>query len=109
MVRELGLLFEEREIPYDHKEHRIFCFPHIVNIVVQHILSKFSKSVAPENDDAFDLDDDPRNRNSRHPKTFEEACARDPLSRVRKIVVAIRASGRRRDEYHDWIKAGNKK
>jgi len=109
MVRELGLLFEKREISYDGNEHRIFCFPHLVNIVVQHILSKFSKSAPPEDaDDAVDMDDDLPNRNpfSRGPKTFEEACARDPLNKARKIIVSIRASGRRRDEYHEWVKAG---
>lgn len=113
MMRELGLLFEKREISYDGKEHRIFCFPHIINIVVQHILSKVSKpDAAPEdNDDAVDLDDDlPNRRNngppSRDPKSFEEACARDPLNKARKIIVAIRASGRRRDEYNEWIRTG---
>lgn len=112
MMRELGSLFEAREIPFEYKQNRIFCFPHIINIVVQHIIAKFSKSVAPDDfGDESDLDDlDHSDRDTypqgRPPKTFEEACARDPLKRVRKIVVAIRASGQRRDEYFQWIKTG---
>lgn len=112
MMRELGLLLEKREISYDGKEHRIFCFPHIINIVVQHILSKISKPDAtPEdNDDAVDFDDDLPNRNPgpHHddPKSFQEACVRDPLNKARKIIVAIRVSGRRKDEYREWIRAG---
>lgn len=109
MVRELGLLLEEREIPYNPTEHRIFCFPHLINIVVQHILSNFSKSVAPEDepeldDAAFDLDD--HGTFPHHPKTFEEARACDPLGRARKIILAIQASGQRRDKYQEWIKTG---
>jgi len=99
MMRELGLLLEKREIPYDGKEHRIFCFPHIINIVVQHILSKFSKSATAldDADNAVDLADlsNPNLNGPGVPKTFEEACACDPVNKARKIIVAIRASGRR--------------
>jgi hypothetical protein len=106
MMNELGKLFKEREIPYDPKENRIPCFPHIINIVAQHIITKFSTSDAPDADDRFELDD-PSNFNPQGPPTsFEEARARDPLSRARKIIVAIRASGQRRDEYFDWISRG---
>ena len=61
---------------------------------------------APDADDAFveqppnpDLNRDP-------PKTFEDVCASDPLVQIRKIIVAIRASGQRRDEFKEWIKLG---
>jgi hypothetical protein len=107
MMRELAVLFKEREIPFYAKERRIPCFPHIINIVAQHIISKFSKGDAPpDSDDLFELDDDSSFLNPRPPETFGEACARDPLSRVRKIVVSIRASGQRRDAYFDWINKG---
>lgn len=111
MMREMALLFEQREISYDGNEHRIFCFPHIINIVVQHILTKFSKSATAleDADDVVDLHIDLPNQNpSSHPKTFQEACTRDPLNKARKIIVAIRASGRRRDDYNEWIKTGMK-
>lgn len=106
MMNELELLFKEREILFDAKENRIPCFPHIINIVAQHIISKFSESVAPDADDLFEFDEPSHPLDHGPPKTFEEAWARDPLSRVRKIVVAIRASGQRRDAYFDWISKG---
>ena len=106
MMRELESLFEECELPFDAKENHIPCFPHIINIVAQHIISKFSQSVATESDDHFELDDPPHPNFQEPPKSFQEACARDPLSRVQKIVVAIRASGQRCDAYFDWIRKG---
>ena len=100
-------LFKEREIPFDAKNNRINCFPHIVNIVAQHVIKKVSTSVAADADDAF-VFEQPRypDLNCNPPKTFKEACASDPLARIRKIIVAIRASGQRRDEFKEWIKLG---
>jgi hypothetical protein len=107
MMRKMVPLFQEREIPFDAKNNRIICFPHVINIVVQHVLKKVSKSVAEDADDAFvfkQRDSDDLGRVP--PKTFKEACANDPLSLIRKIIVAIRASGQRRDEFNSWIRMG---
>jgi hypothetical protein len=106
-MRKLEPLFKEREIPFDAKNNRINCFPHIINIVVQHVIKKISRSVAADADDAF-IFEKPRNAelNRVPPASFDDACASDPLSRVRKIIVAIRASGQRRDEFNNWIKMG---
>jgi hypothetical protein len=106
MMRKLEPLFKEREIPFDAKNNRIHCFPHIINIVVQHVIKKISNSVAADADDAF-VFEQPRNPEKRDsPKTFDDACASDPLARIRKIIVAIRASGQRRDEFNNWIRMG---
>lgn len=107
MMRKMVPLFRERDIPFDAKNNRINCFPHIINIVAQHVIKKVSKSVAADADDAF-IFTQSRNPDERRapPETFEEACASDPLGRVRKIIVAIRASGQRRDEFNNWIKMG---
>lgn len=106
-MRKLEPLFKEREIAFDAKNNRIGCFPHIINIVAQHVIKKISRSVAADADDAF-VFEKPRNEgpNRVPPTTFEEACASDPLSKVRKIIVAIRASGQRRDEFNSWIQMG---
>ena len=105
-MRKMEPLFKDREIPFDAKNNRIHCFPHIINIVVQHVLKKISTSVAADADDAF-IFEKPRNPEQRNcPETFEDACASDPLARVRKIIVAIRASGQRRDEFNKWIRMG---
>ena len=107
MMRKLVPLFKEHDIPFDAKNNCINCFPHIINIIAQHVIKKVSKSVAPDADDAF-IFEQSRNPDEKRaaPETFEQACASDPLARVRKIIVAIRASGQRRDEFNNWIIMG---
>ena len=93
MLQFLEKLLLEREITsFDAKDNRIMCFSHVVNIVVQHVLSKMSSVKAPENDD----DDsegltDAANTDENHgfKQTFQNACAQDPIFHLRKIVTAI--------------------
>ena len=107
MMRKLEPLFRERDIPFDANNNRISCFPHIINIIAQHVIKKVSKSVAANADDAFIFEQSHNLDVQRTPpKTFAEACTSDPLGRVRKIIVAIRASGQRHDEFNSWIKMG---
>jgi hypothetical protein len=52
MMQELQKLFKDREInSFDAKDNKIMCFPHVINIAVQHVLSGMSKAQAPENND----------------------------------------------------------
>jgi hypothetical protein len=106
MMQDLEKLFKGREInSFDAKDNKIMCFPHVINIAVQHVLSGMSKAQAPENED-----DDPEGltgvvnadegRGIR--QSFDAACAQDPIASLRKIVVAIRSSGQRRRRYA-WI------
>jgi hypothetical protein len=111
MLEFLQKLFEEREIfSFDAKDNRIMCFPHIINIAVQHVLKKMSSVEAPEDDeDDEDLIDNSNADEGRgFGQSFEAACAQDPITRIRKIVMAIRASGQRRDALLIWIETGNK-
>lgn len=109
-MRHLELLLKEREIPFDAKNNRINCFPHIINIVAQHVIKSLSvsKKVAADSDDAFVFEPQASNEDLTRtpPKTFEEACASDPLGRIRKVIVAIRVSGQRRDDFNSWIRMG---
>jgi len=112
MLQFLEKLFLEREIlSFNAKDNRIMCFPHIINIAVQAVLSMMSSVGAPDGDDD-DPDDetDEENTDKRRGfgQTFEAACAQDPIARLRKIVVAIRSSGQRRDAFQSWIESGNK-
>lgn len=87
------------------------CFPHTINIAVQHVLNKMSSVEAPENDedDPEDLTDAANaDEGRRYGQTFEAACAQDPIARIRKIVTAIRVSGQRREALMTWIDTGNK-
>ena len=110
MLEYLEKLFEEREIfSFDAKDNRIMCFPHIINIAVQHVLKGMSSVQAPENDNVEDLLDNSNADEGRGiGQSFEAACAQDPIARLRKIVMAIRASGQRRDALVLWIETENK-
>ena len=60
MLEFLEKLFMEREIfSFDAKGNRIMCFPHTINITVQHVLKRMSSVSAPEdckgNDDSEDV------------------------------------------------------
>ena len=82
------------------------CFPHIINIVVQHAIAKLSQTAAPEDkDDDYEednaqLDDQPR------PTSHSAAYAWDPIAHCQKIVIAIRSSGQRQENFENWIKTG---
>jgi hypothetical protein len=111
MLEFLQKEMEEREITsFIAKENRIMCFPHVINITVQRVLSVMSLGKVPEGDDDIDVSSDNRDSDDggrRIGQTFEAACAADPISRLRNIVMTIRSSGQRRDAFMTWIKTGN--
>lgn len=113
MLDKLEEALDQREIPFDARQRRIICFPHTINIAVQCVLSKMRSTVTPESDDGFQSsgsDSDPVSADNRgHGQSFEAACGSDPIGRCRKIVIALRASGQRRDEFDNWVKTGNEK
>jgi hypothetical protein len=112
MLQFLEKLFLDREISsFDAKDNRIMCFPHVINIAVQHVLDMMSSVGAPENDDddsEVETYAENTDEGRRFGQTFEAACAQDPIARLRKIVVTIRSSGQRRDAFMTWIETGNK-
>ena len=111
MLEFLEKLFKEREIfSFDAKDNRIMCFPHIINIAVQHVLKKMSLVKAPENDDDFEdlIEKSNTDEGRGFGQSFKAACAQDPITRLRKIVMTIRSSGQRRDALTTWIETGNK-
>jgi len=107
MLQHLEKLLNDREITsFDAKDNRIMCFPHIINITVQHVLKKMSSVDIPENDD--DSIGEPNADVGRgFGQSFADACAQDPVARLRKIVMVIRSSGQRRDALMRWIETGN--
>ena len=108
MLQYLQKGFEEPEITsFDAKDHRIMCFPHIINIAVQVVLSCMSSTEAPDCNDnpevSYEAETDGRNND----QSFENACAGDPINRLRKIVIAIWSSGQHKDAFNAWIMTGN--
>ena len=107
-MEELASLFHACEIPFDAKERRVMCFPHIINIICQHVIAKISGSSPPElcDDDDDETDSDVNNDLPLNANTHEAAYARDTIARCRKIVVAIHSSGQHREKFESWIKTG---
>jgi hypothetical protein len=127
MLEVLKELFKDREITsFDAKDNRVICFPHTINIAVQHVLQKMSSADVPENDDDYPEDQTgvaktgvaktgmaktgvaktDENRRFRQ-QSFEDACAQDPIARLRKIIFTILSSGQRREAFAKWIETGN--
>jgi hypothetical protein len=74
------LLRVERDVAFDHCNHRIMCFPHIVNICTGHIIA------ASTQDDEFDPLQD------------------DPIKRVADFIRYIRSSYSRRESFARSVK-----
>jgi hypothetical protein len=102
-MQELGDLLEDRGITYDSTDSRIMCFPHIINICVQHVIEKSTDINLID----IDFDDTvliPQGSSDQNPQTFEKAVARDPIALSRNIVTGIQSSGKRRNCFEDVIK-----
>jgi hypothetical protein len=103
LMQALEALLAERDIEFDARDRQIRCFPHIIHICVKHVIDSFSaltfEEIAHTWVDAFP------NRADR--ERYAAAVKKDPIKMGRSIVIAIRASGLRRDDFSDTIKLGN--
>jgi len=116
MMREIEEILQAREIPFKAKDSRIMCFPHIINIIVQNVLTKMtSASVDPDSESESDVSDESDSTNEvpadqrGRTQTFESAFLADPIGRARRLVVKMRSSGQHRDDFNNWVKTGNEK
>jgi hypothetical protein len=106
MMEELGKLLRAQNIPFHSEDRQIMCFPHIINICCQHVISDFTNIELSESADDFFADLLP---DRPHLQSFEEAIKRDPVALGRNIVRALWASGQRRDTFDETICDGNSK
>ena len=93
MIQEFSLLLQQKGISYDPLDSYLHCFAHIVNLCSHRVMDKFCEI----HNDANTYDDDYN----------EDTPALNPLTKCRKTVQVIRASGQRRDDFADIIKEGN--
>lgn len=103
-MEHLAILLNLRDIKFHYQDNCIMCFPHIINICSQHVIAALTKATR----DSTDMETDenfPVAPNGE--QTYQEACARDPIALGRNIVRVIRASGQRRDDFHNTIRNGN--
>ena len=103
MLEELQHLLRERGITFDAHDRRIRCFPHIINICVQHILDAFSAAGPSDLAKAF-VHAFPDGGVDR--EEYLKALGRNPIARGRQIVKAIRSSCLRRERFMELTKSG---
>jgi hypothetical protein len=106
MLSELANLLAEQNIDFNAIDRRIMCFPHVINICCQHVISKFTNVELSDSTEEFSADEIP---DRPHLQTLEEAVGRDPIALGRNIVRTFRSSGQRRDSFLEAIRDGNAK
>jgi hypothetical protein len=87
---EFGNLLRAHDIDFDPIDHRVMCFPHIVNICCQHLIANFTNIDLAETATEFVAVLPPGLPDR---QTFEEAIKRDPVALGRDIVRMLRNSG----------------
>jgi hypothetical protein len=105
-MRELSQKLECRQIDFDPIDHRIPCFPHIINICVKHIIDDYHNA-------DFSFMAEQWSIGNRGPlvikEEYLEAVKGKALSRARDLVRTVRASDQRRNSFRDTIITGNEK
>jgi len=97
-------LMRIRDVPFDHRDNRIMCFPHIINICSTHVIESFTNTALADEQAEFDPTLPPLVPAE---QTYDDACGRDPIALCRSTVRAVRASGQRRDQLQVIICDGN--
>jgi hypothetical protein len=97
-------------------DSRVACFPHIINICVQHTFKALAKPASAsddESDNASDDETDEDSDNESDEDSDEDECDThdkvpdDLLAKVRRLIKAIRAFGRCQSKFAGVIDSGN--
>jgi len=101
-MEELSHLLDGRGIDFDPIDHRIPCFPHIINICVQHILKEYTKA------DFSDIANSwPVGKRNIKKNEYIDALRKDSLKHARSVVSAIRGSPLRQENFRNIIAVCN--
>jgi len=131
-MRELESLLTKREVDFDHRNNRVRCYAHIINICSSHIVASVtptpkSNDDDDDEDDDEDEDDDDGNDSDggdldcdtkdlepgdcydggEHP--WLARIKRNPLRRARRIIRLLRSSDQRREGFRALIRDGNQR
>lgn len=104
-MRELSILLAERGIDFDPVEHRIMCFPHILNLCSGQIAAEYMDADFVSIGEAW--------VDVLHPSVvidkdaYREALQQDPIALGRAVVRVLRASSLRRQAFDNTITTGN--
>lgn len=105
-MRHLETLLRDRDIDFNAHDRQIRCFPHIIHICVKHVIDGFSATMSEEIAETW-ADAFPDSTADR--ELYAAAVKRNPVKMARQIVISIRSSGLRRDDFLDTVKLGNVK
>jgi len=125
-MEKLESLLKEREIvaKFDHLNHRVRCYAHIINICSSHIINSTTSASGQfddydgETDGDFGYDRDIEDwepallyddRADSSIKTWFGGLRRDPLKRARRLIHFFRSSDQRRTDFLKFIVEGNQK
>ncbi|KIM83096.1 hypothetical protein PILCRDRAFT_69854, partial [Piloderma croceum F 1598] len=102
----INFVVADDQASFNILETRIMCFPYIINICSQHVISKFTNIELANATKATPVILAPNNATR---QSFDNAVSRDPIALGRNTVCVLRSSGQRRDTFDDIIKDGNDK
>jgi len=96
-------LMRTRDVPFDHNNNCIMCFPHIINICTTHTVESLTDPALADEQTDFDaipflggMEQD-----------YRQAVEHNPIALCCCIVQAIRASGKCCDDFQEIICTGN--
>ena len=75
-MEELEILLHLCDINFDHMDRCIMCFPHVINICCQHVISEFTNLDLVDTPELAELPLDPVGAQS-----YNNAIRRDPVAR----------------------------
>ncbi|TFK58402.1 hypothetical protein BDN72DRAFT_873178 [Pluteus cervinus] len=112
LARMLNFNFRRVGLHFNHKENRIRCFPHVVNISVKTGLKYLTKAMVGEDDADFVSPEDVQEDDEQVPHDdadidYLEVLEDDIIAMIRKLVNSIRASDQRREALAEAIRSGN--
>ena len=105
-MEEFTVLLRARDIEFDPVDRRIMCFPHIINVCCQHVITSLTNANMANPAQEFVAAHPPGHPNQ---QTFKEAVRRDHVALGRNIIQVLRSSGQRRDRFDDTVRDGNEK
>ena len=89
-MEEFAVLLQAHDIEFDPIDHQIMCFPHIINVCCQHVITSLTNTDMANPAQEFVAAHPPGHPNQ---QTFEEAVRRDPVALGRNIIRVLQNSG----------------
>jgi hypothetical protein len=89
-MEDLEGLLRDQDIPFQHEDNHVMCFPHITNICTTHIIEALTNTSLANAQTVFNTALPPRDPDD---QGYGDTRTRNPIALSRSTVWAIRASG----------------